>query len=126
MVKWVPERKCVGDTDIGRELKEKIKDLEKLLNAYYSGAIAEKFTRQRFENEILNKDKMENRSTRKREERFFVNAIVFISYQKSDPLHLPDLGRCKRFHSGSDRHDRHRSGHPDVPHAVSLILPEQR
>ena len=28
-----------------RELKEKIKDLEKLLNAYYSGAIAEKFTR---------------------------------------------------------------------------------
>ena len=22
--------------------------------------------------------------------------------------------------------DRHRSGHPDVPHAVSLILPEQR
>ena len=25
--------------------KEKIKDLEKLLNAYYSGAIAEKFTR---------------------------------------------------------------------------------
>ena len=25
---------------------EKIKDLEKLLNAYYSGAIAEKFTRQ--------------------------------------------------------------------------------
>ena len=40
-----PERKCVGDTDIGRELKEKIKDLEKLLNAYYSGAIAEKFTR---------------------------------------------------------------------------------
>ena len=75
---------------------------------------------------IQNKDKMENRSTRKREERFFVNAIVFISYQKSDPLHLPDLGRCKRFHSGSDRHDQHRSGHPDVPHAVSLILPEQR
>ena len=28
-----------------QELKEKIKDLEKLLNAYYSGAIAEKFTR---------------------------------------------------------------------------------
>ena len=27
------------------EDKEKIKDLEKLLNAYYSGAIAEKFTR---------------------------------------------------------------------------------
>lgn len=46
MVKWVPERKRVGDTDIGRELKEKIKDLEKLLNAYHSGAIAEKFTNQ--------------------------------------------------------------------------------
>ena len=44
MVKWVPERKCVGDTDIGRELKEKIKDLEKLLEAYYTGTIAEKFT----------------------------------------------------------------------------------
>lgn len=44
MVKWVPERKCVGDTDIGRELKEKIKDLEKLLDAYYTGTIAEKFT----------------------------------------------------------------------------------
>ena len=47
MVKWVPERKCVGDTDIGRELKEKIRDLEALLEAYYSGAIAEKFTAQR-------------------------------------------------------------------------------
>lgn len=46
MVKWVPERKCVGDTDIGRELKEKIGDLEKLLDAYYTGAIAEKFTGQ--------------------------------------------------------------------------------
>lgn len=44
MVKWVPERKCVGDTDIGRELKEKIRDLEKLLDAYYTGTIAEKFT----------------------------------------------------------------------------------
>ena len=44
VVKWVPERKCVGDTDIGRELKEKIGDLKKLLEAYYSGAIAEKFT----------------------------------------------------------------------------------
>ncbi len=47
MVKWVPERKCVGDTDVGRELKEKIKDLEELLQAYYSGAIAERFTGQR-------------------------------------------------------------------------------
>ena len=33
----------MGDTDIGRELKEKIKDLEKLLEAYYTGTIAEKF-----------------------------------------------------------------------------------
>lgn len=45
MVEWVPERTCVGDTDIGREMKAKIKDLERLLEAYYSGAIAEKFTR---------------------------------------------------------------------------------
>lgn len=44
MVKWVPERKRVGDTDVGRELKEKIKDLEELLAAYHTGAIAEKFT----------------------------------------------------------------------------------
>lgn len=45
MVKWVRVRKCVGDTDIGRELKEKVEDLKKLLEAYYSGEIAEKFTR---------------------------------------------------------------------------------
>ena len=45
MVEWVPERTCVGDTDIGREMKAKIKDLERLLEAYYSGEIAEKFTR---------------------------------------------------------------------------------
>ena len=45
MVKWVRERKCVGDTDVGRELKEKVEDLKKLLDAYYSGEIAEKFTR---------------------------------------------------------------------------------
>lgn len=44
MVKWVPERKRVGDTDIGRDLKDKIKDLEALLEAYYTGEIAEKFT----------------------------------------------------------------------------------
>ena len=44
MVKWVPERKCVGDTDVGRELKDKIQDLEKLLEAYYTGALAERFT----------------------------------------------------------------------------------
>ena len=44
MVKWVAKRKRVGDTDAGRELREKIRDLEGLLEAYYSGAIAEKFT----------------------------------------------------------------------------------
>ena len=45
VVKWVPVRKRVGDTDIGRELKEKVEDLKMLLKAYYSGEIAEKFTR---------------------------------------------------------------------------------
>ena len=45
MVQWIPERTSVGDTDIGRELKEKISDLEKLLEAYYSGEIVEKFPR---------------------------------------------------------------------------------
>lgn len=44
MVKWVPERTRVADTDIGRSLREKIEDLEKLLEAYRSGAIAEKYT----------------------------------------------------------------------------------
>ena len=36
------ERKLVGDTDIGRELKEQIKDLERLLAFYRNGGIAEK------------------------------------------------------------------------------------
>lgn len=44
MVQWVPERKRVADTDVGRRLRDKIKDLEKLLDAYRSGAIAEKYT----------------------------------------------------------------------------------
>ncbi len=35
-------RKTVADTDIGTELKDRINDLEKLLKAYYSGAVAEK------------------------------------------------------------------------------------
>ena len=39
----VAERKLVGDTDVGREIKEKIQDLEKLLGAYRSGAIVERF-----------------------------------------------------------------------------------
>ena len=43
IVKRVSERKLVGDTDVGRELREKIKDLEKLLEAYRSGVIVEKF-----------------------------------------------------------------------------------
>ncbi|MGN1165687.1 MAG: fructose-1,6-bisphosphatase [Lachnospiraceae bacterium] len=42
VVKRLVERKLVGDTDIGKELKEQIKDLEYLLEAYRSGRIAEK------------------------------------------------------------------------------------
>lgn len=45
MVQWIPERTSVGDTDIGRELKEKVADLKKLLEAYYSGEIVERFPR---------------------------------------------------------------------------------
>lgn len=41
-VKRMVERKLVGDTDIGRELKEQIKDLERLLAFYRNGGIAEK------------------------------------------------------------------------------------
>ena len=42
LVKRLVERKLVGDTDIGRELKEQIKDLECLLEAYRSGQLTEK------------------------------------------------------------------------------------
>ncbi|MDD3139321.1 MAG: fructose-1,6-bisphosphatase, partial [Lachnospiraceae bacterium] len=42
LVKRVVERKLVGDTDTGKELKERIKDLEELLKTYRSGAIIEK------------------------------------------------------------------------------------
>ena len=42
IVKRVAERKLVGDTDIGRDLKEQIKDLEALLAAYRTGRIAER------------------------------------------------------------------------------------
>ena len=35
-------RKYVGDTDAGREIKETIKDLEKLLEAYRSGELSER------------------------------------------------------------------------------------
>ena len=40
--KRVLERKLVGDTDIGKDLKEQIEDLECLLEAYRSGKIAER------------------------------------------------------------------------------------
>lgn len=42
IVKRVIERKLVGDTDVGRDLKEQIRDLELLLEAYRSGRIAER------------------------------------------------------------------------------------
>ncbi|MEZ3434010.1 MAG: fructose-1,6-bisphosphatase [Lachnospiraceae bacterium] len=42
MVKRVAERKRVGDTDIGKELKEQIEDLKMLLEAYRSGRITER------------------------------------------------------------------------------------
>ena len=42
IVKRVVQRKLVGDTDIGRELKEQITDLEMLLEAYRSGRITER------------------------------------------------------------------------------------
>ena len=35
-------RKFVGDTDAGQEMKETIKDLEKLLEAYRSGELSER------------------------------------------------------------------------------------
>lgn len=42
IVKRVVLRRQVGDTDTGKELKERIKDLEALLEAYRSGRIIEK------------------------------------------------------------------------------------
>ena len=42
IVKRVVQRKLVGDTDIGRELKEQIADLEMLLEAYRCGRITER------------------------------------------------------------------------------------
>ena len=42
IVKQVADRKMVRDTDDGKVLAEKIKDLEKLLEVYRSGRIAEK------------------------------------------------------------------------------------
>ncbi len=42
VVKRALQRKQVGDTDVGRDLKEQIHDLEILLEAYRSGRIAER------------------------------------------------------------------------------------
>ena len=36
------DRCLVGDTDAGREMKEQIRDLERLLAAYRNGEITEK------------------------------------------------------------------------------------
>ena len=41
MVKMAPHRMLVGDTDIGKELKERIEELKALLEAYRSGLIIE-------------------------------------------------------------------------------------
>lgn len=42
VVKRVMQRRRVGDTDVGKELKEQVTDLERLLAAYRSGEIIEK------------------------------------------------------------------------------------
>lgn len=42
LVQHTQQRKTVADTDVGKELKESIEDLEKLLNAYREGTIAER------------------------------------------------------------------------------------
>lgn len=41
------KRKLVGDTDIGKDMKEKIADLEQLLEAYRSGVLVERFPQMR-------------------------------------------------------------------------------
>lgn len=43
IVKRVVDRRCVGDTDIGKVLREQIQDLEVLLAAYRNGTLVEKF-----------------------------------------------------------------------------------
>lgn len=42
VINKVTRRKCVGDTDNGKELKEKISDLEQLLWAYQKGLLTER------------------------------------------------------------------------------------
>jgi len=41
LVQHVNRRKTVADTDVGKEIKENIVDLEKLLCAYREGSIVE-------------------------------------------------------------------------------------
>lgn len=41
MVKTLPQRMLVGDTDTGMALKERIADLEALLDAYRTGLVKE-------------------------------------------------------------------------------------
>lgn len=41
------KRRLVGDTDIGKDMKEKIADLEQLLDAYRSGVLVERFPQMR-------------------------------------------------------------------------------
>lgn len=41
MVKMAPHRMLVGDTDVGKELIERIGELKELLDAYRSGTIIE-------------------------------------------------------------------------------------
>ena len=43
VIKRVFDRRLVGDTDAGQEIREQIADLEKLLKAYRSGEIKEKY-----------------------------------------------------------------------------------
>ena len=42
LVQHVEKRKMVADTDIGKEIKERISQLEQLLAAYRAGVLAEK------------------------------------------------------------------------------------
>jgi fructose-1,6-bisphosphatase-3 len=42
IVQQTGQRKTVADTDMGKELKETIRDLEELLAAYREGSIVEK------------------------------------------------------------------------------------
>lgn len=48
VIKRVSSRKLVGDTDTGKQLRAKIRDLEELLEAYHSGIIVEKFPLKNF------------------------------------------------------------------------------